>query len=147
MIITANSTLARKISMATFLHERTLAFIKFAAMRLQARPSRLDDFASIKPSLQSGRQYLGIRPVALNQITGSLDRCQDFDRQFRPRKLHLRQRWANLYLLAKVGVWPPVRLYQVGERYYVGDGHHRLSVARALGMAAVQAEVWRCETA
>ena len=145
MILSANSTLARKINMATFLQERTMAFIRFAGMRLQARPTRLDDFATIKPSLQAGRQYLGIRQVALNQITGSLERCQDFDREFRPRKLHLRQRWANLYVLAKVGKWPPVRLYQVGERYYVGDGHHRLSVARALGMAAVQAEVWQCQ--
>lgn len=36
---------------------------------------------------------------------------------------------------------PPVALFRVGERNFVADGHHRLSVAHALGMAAIDAEV------
>jgi hypothetical protein len=42
---------------------------------------------------------------------------------------------------------PVVRLVQVGEHYYVQDGHHRISVARALGYIYIDAEVtvWEME--
>ena len=36
---------------------------------------------------------------------------------------------------------PPISVYRLGDRHYVDDGHHRVSVARALGMAAIDAEV------
>jgi hypothetical protein len=36
---------------------------------------------------------------------------------------------------------PPVELVQVGETYFVRDGHHRVSVARAMGEGFVEAEV------
>jgi hypothetical protein len=36
---------------------------------------------------------------------------------------------------------PPVELTQVGEVYFVRDGHHRISVARALGQTDIEAEV------
>jgi hypothetical protein len=34
-----------------------------------------------------------------------------------------------------------VELIQVGECYFVRDGHHRISVARALGQHAIDVEV------
>ncbi|MGD8587007.1 MAG: universal stress protein [Chloroflexota bacterium] len=36
---------------------------------------------------------------------------------------------------------PPVELYQIGEAYFVADGHHRISVARAMGSTHIQAYV------
>jgi hypothetical protein len=36
---------------------------------------------------------------------------------------------------------PPVELIQVGDVYFVRDGHHRISVARAFGQEHVDAEV------
>jgi hypothetical protein len=36
---------------------------------------------------------------------------------------------------------PPVLLYKVGEMYFVEDGHHRISVARALGWDVIDARV------
>ena len=36
---------------------------------------------------------------------------------------------------------PPVSLVQVGGCYFVEDGHHRISVARALGETVIDAEV------
>ncbi|MCS6962868.1 DUF4032 domain-containing protein [Thermoflexus sp.] len=36
---------------------------------------------------------------------------------------------------------PPVRLYKVGDAYFVLDGHHRISVARTLGWQEIEAEV------
>jgi hypothetical protein len=38
-------------------------------------------------------------------------------------------------------VLPPVVLVQVGDVYFVRDGHHRISVARALGQLDIEAEV------
>jgi hypothetical protein len=36
---------------------------------------------------------------------------------------------------------PPVRLIQVGDVYFVRDGHHRISVAKALGQTEIDAVV------
>ena len=35
---------------------------------------------------------------------------------------------------------PPVDLIQVGDRYFVRDGHHRISVARTFGQHFIEAE-------
>ena len=36
---------------------------------------------------------------------------------------------------------PPVSLYKIGDRYFVEDGNHRVSVARYHGVQAVEADV------
>jgi hypothetical protein len=36
---------------------------------------------------------------------------------------------------------PPVELIQTGETYFVVDGHHRISVAKAFGEQSIDAEV------
>ena len=36
---------------------------------------------------------------------------------------------------------PPIELIQAGDNYYVGDGHHRSSVARALGEDYIDTKV------
>ncbi|MQA95946.1 MAG: hypothetical protein GEV11_15320 [Streptosporangiales bacterium] len=38
---------------------------------------------------------------------------------------------------------PPVHLVQLGELYFVADGHHRVSVARELGRLVITAQVHR----
>ena len=38
-------------------------------------------------------------------------------------------------------VFAPVQLIRVGDDYFVRDGHHRISVARALGQYAIEAEI------
>jgi hypothetical protein len=73
---------------------------------------------------------------------GTLNRHRDFDHKFRPLKSYLRDRWVNVYLTLQVEGWSPIILHKVGNDYYVEDGHHRLSVARLLGMTYIQAKVW-----
>jgi hypothetical protein len=36
---------------------------------------------------------------------------------------------------------PPISVYRVGEEHVVRDGHHRVSVARDLGLGAIDADV------
>ena len=88
------------------------------------------------------RKSLGVRDIPVKEIVGTLYRHSDFDHQFRPLKKNLRDRWVNIYLLHEREGWPPIFVHKVGGRYYVEDGHHRVSVARSLGMVFIQAKVW-----
>jgi hypothetical protein len=92
------------------------------------------------------RRYAGIRTVPVNQIRGSEGRSNDFDRYFNPLQGHTRERWLSVATAREQGkTLPPVKLVQVGDIYFVLDGHHRISVARALGQRDIDAvvEVWR----
>ena len=41
---------------------------------------------------------------------------------------------------------PPIDVYRIGELYFVKDGHHRVSVARALGHKDIEAYVTEVQT-
>ena len=85
---------------------------------------------------------LGVTAVPVDQIRGSEAKSDEFDQAFRPLKAFSRDRWVSVAVALMQGkVLPPVELIQVGEEYYVRDGHHRISVARALGQWSVDAAV------
>jgi len=84
----------------------------------------------------------GVRLVSLNQIVGSTGRSSDFDLAFYPRQNLGEDRWVNVAKAQNQGrKLPPVLLYKVGEAYFVEDGNHRVSVARANGVTTIQANV------
>jgi len=84
----------------------------------------------------------GLRVVQLDAIVGSVDRSRDYDRRFRPTSSRSRSRWEQIAAAARRGEsFPPIDLLKVGELYFVRDGHHRVSVARALGRADIDAYV------
>jgi hypothetical protein len=99
-------------------------------------------FPEQAPEKSPNRRLDGIREIPIQQITGTLNRQSDFDHKFRPLKPSLRDRWVNVYLAFEKNLWPPILVHKVGEQYYVEDGHHRVSVARSLGMGFIQAKVW-----
>lgn len=110
---------------------------------LRGREGTLADFNHILPRLNPTRTYRGIEDILVAQISGSVGRARDFDARFRPLKGHLIERWMGVYLRwAQTGSWPLIQVIRVGEQYFVEDGHHRVSVAHAIGMAYIQAEVW-----
>jgi len=75
-------------------------------------------------------------------IRGSEGRCQDFDADFRPLKELSRERWMAIAAAWKLGTeLPPVQLVQIRDLYFVRDGHHRISVARAMRQENIDAEV------
>lgn len=137
---------------AQFSNQRYMALEAFDRIRRQAGwlalfrkltgspASRLQAFFAA--GRQPERRYLGLKDIPVAQITGSLNRSEDFDAAFRPLKSHLRGRWADIYLQLREDRWPPVIVFKAGEQYFVEDGHHRVSVARSVGMAYIQAEVW-----
>ncbi|WP_456694799.1 hypothetical protein [Aeromicrobium sp. P5_D10] len=91
--------------------------------------------------------YLGTKLIPLDAIVGSVDKVRDFDRRFRPTSARSRQRWERLSRASRTGEEiPPIEVYQVGDYYFVRDGHHRVSVARSLGLDVIEARVTAIDT-
>lgn len=91
----------------------------------------------------SPRRRLGVQTIPVDSIAGTSDRhkAAAFDRTFRPPDWS-RGRWTQMYHAARHGTeMPPISVYRVGTQHFVRDGHHRVSVARALGAAAIEAHV------
>ncbi len=118
-----------------------------AKNRVLRRPWRLYDLHSIKSCIAlRGISYSGIQGVDIHKIIGTEGRAADFDLDFHPMEEESRERWVNMTLAYLLGIpLPPVELIRVGDVYFVRDGHHRVSVALALGQKAIDAEVitWR----
>jgi hypothetical protein len=84
----------------------------------------------------------GFTVVPVGQIVGSVGRTHDFTRDFWPRGHADRTRWIEMdKLVARGAALPPVYLYQLGQSYFVLNGHHRVSVARINGIAEIDAHV------
>ncbi|CAN5716444.1 hypothetical protein BH24ACT22_BH24ACT22_12610 [soil metagenome] len=89
-----------------------------------------------------GHRSLGIQAMELARVEGSVGRCRDFDLAFMPACLCLGERWRRVDLAFRENKQlPPVRLYKLGERYFVEDGNHRVSVARYKDLPMIEAEV------
>jgi hypothetical protein len=84
--------------------------------------------------------------IEVERIRGSVCRACDLDADFLPLGSSLGQRWASIYAARQCGQsLPAVSVVQVGEVYYVRDGHHRVSVARLIGEEYIEAhvQVWQ----
>jgi hypothetical protein len=91
--------------------------------------------------------YLGTKVIPLDAIVGSVDKVRDFDRRFRPTSARSRERWERLARASRTGeIIPPIDVYQIGDYYFVRDGHHRVSVARSLRLEVIEAKVTAIET-
>lgn len=121
---------------------RTHAVIVSLLTKVLRNQNRPLSFVASRASGLYAKRLTGIHCVRLDQIVGTLQRTQDFDRNFRPLRKHLRDRWVNALLRLNSDGWEPVVVHKVGESYYVKDGHHRVSVAKSIGMMYIEAEVW-----
>ena len=128
---------------ADFERARYQAVVRGALATLAHRPNDLLSYHEARRAVgPAAERYRGVRAVPVERIVGSLDRVGDFDRAFRPRRPGIAARWQSIARAHRAGTpLPAVRLYQLGDDYFVEDGHHRVSVARALGQGFVDAEV------
>lgn len=110
---------------------------------LTGRPRHLRELAEVPAArVVRGPHYRAIRIVPISSIRGSEGRPYDFDMDFRPLQTHTRGRWLSVAMARLQSVTlPPVELIQVGDAYFVWDGHHRISVAQALGEKFIDAVV------
>lgn len=82
-----------------------------------------------------------LRNIPMDAIVGSVGRYEDFTRQFLPRQEAQLGRWARVRMAFEYSGLPPIEVYQIGDVYFVLDGHHRVSVARQLGASEIEAYV------
>jgi hypothetical protein len=129
-----------------FLRARRRAALGAMVARLRGEP---DDVRLILPyeEVVAALGYVsehsaGKAVVPLDAIVGTVDRGRDFDRSFRPTSGRVRSRWEHIATAMRRGeAMPPVDLVRIGQIYFVRDGHHRVSVARALGHGDIDALV------
>jgi hypothetical protein len=115
---------------------------------LTGRSTALLDWSEVGPRGASGAYSGGVRPVELDRIVGSDSRCRDFDRGFHPLRDETRDRWIGIAILRLEGQdLAAVALAGARGAYFVFDGHHRISVARALGQTHIDADITEWETA
>ena len=128
---------------ADFDHARRRAFFGRVAARLRRECTRLVAFDEVKEEpLAHNRRGLGLRVVEVSKIVGSVGRHEAFDRAFMPTKASLAERWKRVDRAFHRGLdLPAVRLYKVGNTYFVEDGNHRVSVARYQGVETIEADV------
>jgi hypothetical protein len=110
---------------------------------LTRQSSRMLDLHQVGTTISiRNRHYSGVQTVRIDCIRGSENRVQDFDVHFNPVRHYNKSRWVNIAAAMLQGRFlPPVELIKVGETYYVRDGHHRISAARALGQQEIEAIV------
>src|SRR5688572_20795950 len=90
----------------------------------------------------NNRRQRGTRVVEMDQIVGSVGRWRDFDRSFLPARASVGHKWKRIDRAFQRGEdLPPVELYEIGDDYFVVDGHHRVSVARYHDVPTLEASV------
>lgn len=93
----------------------------------------------IKPKAE---YYKGMQTVPIEMIVGSEGRYNDFNQSFLPKHEHIRSRWESVDRARLQDITlPPIKLYKIGEVYFVRDGNHRVSVAKLNGGLSIDAEV------
>lgn len=133
---------------------RQVAADKFDRLNLQARLASLWNRLTGKPNtllpFEPVRSELngvtgidrGVTEIPVGSIAGSVNRSAEYDRQFRPLNPALKDRWINVHILSEYLGWEPIVVHKIGEVYFVEDGHHRVSVARYLGLDYIEAQVY-----
>jgi len=124
------------------------AFFQHVLALLTGRPDELLSFDETRRLLRARhRRAEGTRMIPLERIIGSEGRYQDFTRTFLPLQGADRKRWMRLDRAVNVlADLPPIEVYEIGDVYFVRDGHHRVSVARANEFAEIEARVTKLET-
>ncbi len=109
---------------------------------LRRQPNELIPFDWVRHLAPEGEHPLGLQPIPVDHIIGSVDRYREFDRHYLPREKHLDERWVGIRAAQLEGKeLPPIQVYKVGELYFVKDGNHRVSVARRQGQKFIDAFV------
>jgi hypothetical protein len=145
--------LPQQDAQSDFARQRRRVALARIVARLRFEPddvSAMLPFEEVVAALgRRGQRDLGLQNIRLDSIVGTVARHhREFDRQFRPTSPGVRGRWERIATARRRGeTMPPIDVYRVGELHFVEDGHHRVSVARALGDTHIDAYVKEVQTA
>lgn len=121
---------------------RSKAFWRHVLHSLRGVPNDLLPFEAVRRLQPQAESYTGVRSIEIDRIVGSVDRYRDFDHYFLPRLNLPLERWIGIRAARLQGLeLPAIEVYQVGDVYFVKDGHHRVSVAREAGQRFIDAEI------
>ncbi len=110
-------------------------------------PAPLPSFNDLRSRLHLFQQaYAGLQTIEVDKIVGTVDRSEDFDRDFLPRSPQTRERWERLERAFPSLGFPPISVYQVNDIYFVIDGNHRVALAKQRGAEFIDAEVTEIHT-
>ena len=140
---TTEEATSRHNSDVAFSKAISKAFIQELKDLLLRRSKRLLPFDEVKEKLELWNvKDLGLKSVPLGAIVGSQGRYRNFTQHFLPLDENLRNRWKDVNSAVSSGKdLPPVELYKVCNGYFVKDGNHRISVAKAKNKVSIEAKV------
>lgn len=131
-----------------FLAARAKGALESILSRLSGTPVGLMQYEEVR------RRFSGVesadrklKEIPLDAIIGSLSRTKDYTRNLLPLNSEDKERWARVKtMMDDLSGLPPIEVYQVGEAYFIIDGHHRASVARESGARHIEAYVREVKT-
>jgi uncharacterized ParB-like nuclease family protein len=134
---------SQSTSLEIFNAARRRALIQSLLAEVSGRRDDLLSFEQVREQLrlsEPGRDVT-LQAIPLDKIVGSVGRYRDFNRAFLPKAQIDPDRWTRIERLSDQGALPPVEVFKVGEVYFVCDGNHRVSTARARGRNSIRAKV------
>ena len=117
------------------------------AAQRESHRATLPSLFDIHPAATTAaRRPVGLRPVPIDRIVGTLRHPSQNTADFKPlprlRGQNWRARWQRINrAMDRLEVLPPVDLVQVGDEYWVADGHNRVAAARDAGALEIDADV------
>jgi hypothetical protein len=96
------------------------------------KKNELKDFGSeVRRGRLLRRYQRGLVLAPVEKVVGSVNKSASMNRRFRYKSGKVDARLRRLRQINKWGMCalPPVELYQLGDEYYVVDGHHRMALA------------------
>jgi len=124
------------------------------ALRARRRSAERADSRRVLPSIldahpeatRAPRRSIGIQGVPIDAIVGTMRHPSQNTADFLPlpslRGENWRARWQRITRATDgLAMLPAVDLVQVGDEYYVADGHNRVAAARQVGAAEIDADV------
>jgi hypothetical protein len=111
--------------------------------RREPLPSLYDRYPKAGTAL---RRPHGLQVVALEQIVGTMRHPSQNTDDFLPlpylRGKNWSSRWARIEKgFKELAIMPAIELVQIGDEYYVADGHNRVAAALETGAVAIDADV------
>lgn len=96
-------------------------------------------------ALTAPRRPVGVRTIPLDRIVGTLRHPSQNTADFLPlpklRGANWRGRWQRLTgAMDRLAVLPPIDVVQVGDEYWVSDGHNRVAAALRAGVVDIDAD-------
>jgi hypothetical protein len=117
------------------------------AAKRRAQRDPLPSLYDVHPGASTApRRRIGLRAVPIDRIVGTLRHPSQNTADFLPqpglRGRNWEARWQRINrAMDRLETLPPVDLVQVGDGYYVADGHNRVAAAREAGAVEIDADV------